>query len=234
MSKIIDLTGQTFNNWTVMSKAPSNARGEAMWNCRCSCGNIKVVQGYSLRKGLSKSCGCLQKQIMSDMLLEDISNNKYGHLTVLEYAGKDTSRKSLWKCKCDCEAETIIITRGSDLRSGKTISCGCVNSKGEEKISKLLNENNIPFEKEKTFNSCKYEDSGAYARFDFYVNNQYIIEYDGVQHFKPTFNNFNENHFNLTKQHDEYKNKWCEENNIPIIRINYTQLNDLTIKDLLL
>jgi sigma54-dependent transcription regulator len=66
---------------------------------------------------------------MTEKLLEDITGNKYGHLTVLEYVGKDNSRKSLWKCKCDCDAETLIITRGSDLRSGKTISCGCVNFK---------------------------------------------------------------------------------------------------------
>lgn len=234
MSKVIDLTNQVFNNWTVISRAPSNSRGETMWNCRCVCGNEKIVQGYSLRNGKSKSCGCLQKKIMSDKLLEDITNQKYGHLIVLEYAGKDNSRKSLWRCQCDCDAATIIITRGSDLKSGKTISCGCINSKGEEKISKLLKENNIPFEKEKTFENCKYKDTGAYARFDFYVNNQYIIEYDGIQHFQPTFNNFNEENFNNTINHDEFKNQWCKENNIPIIRIKYTQLDTLNIKDLLL
>ena len=234
MSKSIDLTGQIFNNWTVISRAPNNNRGETMWNCKCNCGNIKVVQGYSLRKGKSQSCGCLQKQIMAEKLLEDITGNKYGHLTVLEYVGKDNSRKSLWKCKCDCDAETLIITRGSDLRSGKTISCGCVNSKGEEKIAKILMEHHIPFEKEKTFDTCRYQNTNAYARFDFFVDNKYIIEYDGIQHFQPTFNTFNEENFHNTINHDEFKNQWCKENNIPIIRIKYTQLDTLNIKDLLL
>lgn len=38
MSKIIDLTNQEFNNWKVISRAPNNPRGEAMWLCECKCG----------------------------------------------------------------------------------------------------------------------------------------------------------------------------------------------------
>lgn len=36
------------------------------------------------------------------------------------------------------------------------------------------------------------------------------------------------------KELDEYKNQWCKENNIPLIRIPYIHLNDLCIEDLLL
>ena len=95
-------------------------------------------------------------------------------------------------------------------------------------------EHHIPFEKEKTFDTCRYQNTNAYARFDFFVDNKYIIEYDGIWHFQPTFNNFNEENFNNTINHDEFKNQWCKENNIPIIRIKYTQLDTLNIKDLLL
>ena len=49
---------------------------------------------------------------------------------------------------------------------------------GEKTIEKILTENNISFEKEKVFDTCKFI-SGQYARFDFYVDNNYIIEYDG-------------------------------------------------------
>jgi len=34
--------------------------------------------------------------------------------------------------------------------------------------------------------------------------------------------------------HDEYKNNWCKENNIPLIRIPYNHLNELKIEDLML
>lgn len=36
------------------------------------------------------------------------------------------------------------------------------------------------------------------------------------------------------RQYDEIKNKWCKENNVPLIRIKYDQLKNLTIDDLLL
>ena len=234
MSKCIDLTGKKINGWTIISRAPNNKRGEAMWNCICECGTKKIVQGYSLRKGLSKSCGCLQKQVVSKMNFEDLTNQEFGHLKVLMYVGKDNSNKSLWKCQCNCQAQTEIIVRTNDLKSGKTISCGCIKSLGEQKIANLLKEAGIPFIKEKTFNTCRFPDTNALARFDFYVNDKYLIEYDGVQHFQPTFNQLNMDNFTKTQQHDLYKNQWCKENNIPLIRINYQQLKTLTIKDLMI
>lgn len=62
-------------------------------------------------------------------------------------------------------------------------------SAGEAKIKMLLTENNLSFKKEKIFLDCKYENN-QYPRFDFYVNNSYIIEYDGEQHFKSHSNSF--------------------------------------------
>lgn len=234
MSKVIDLTNRRFGRWTVISRAQNNSRGESMWNCLCDCGNTKVVQGYALRKGKSLSCGCLQKEIASKNAFEDLSGQQFGRLTVIKYLGSDKNKKSLWECECNCNAKTHIQARTSDLKAGKIFSCGCIKSLGEAKIAQLLSENNIPFEKEKTFETCKFPETGGLARFDFYVNNSYLIEYDGVQHFKPTFNQLSSNNFNITKIHDEYKNKWCLENKIPLIRIPYTKLQTLTIEDLLL
>jgi len=41
----------------------------AMWKCRCACGKIKVVRGTSLRAGVSKSCGCLNREITTARLV---------------------------------------------------------------------------------------------------------------------------------------------------------------------
>ena len=64
----------------------------------------------------------------------------------------------------------------------------------------------------------------------YYVNNKYLIEYDGEQHFKKD-SIFN---YEYTHKHDLMKTQWCKENNIPLIRIPYTHYNDLCIEDLLL
>lgn len=236
MAKLIDLTGQKFNHWTVIERAPNNKKGQSMWLCECDCDNHtrKVVNGYTLRAGKSKSCGCLQKETMKNILLEDLTGQKFGHLTVLEYAGSDANRKALWKCQCDCEAKTIVVIRSNDLKQGKTISCGCISSKGEEKISLLLSENNIPFEKEKTFPTCINPKTGALLRFDFYVNNKYLIEFDGKQHFNSYGGWSTEDKVKDLQYRDEIKNEWCKINNIPLIRINYKNINKITIKDLII
>lgn len=38
--------------------------------------------------------------------------------------------------------------------------------------------------------------------------------------------------FARIQEHDSFKNKWCKENHIPLIRIPYTQLDEMTLQDL--
>lgn len=161
----------------------------------------------------------------------DLTGQRFGKLTVIQEAGHRNGRSIAWLCHCDCGNDKII--DGHSLRIGLTKSCGCTKSFGEEKIIKILTENNIKFETEKSFKNCIYKDTNFKAKFDFYVNNQYLIEYDGKQHFGIGGWNDEEN-FKIIKNHDQYKNNWCKENNIPLIRIPYTQYNILCLDDLLL
>jgi len=64
MGKIIDLTGQKFGRWTVISKARLDKYGSSMWLCQCECGTKEIVRRYDLRRGLTKSCGCLRKELL--------------------------------------------------------------------------------------------------------------------------------------------------------------------------
>ena len=64
---------------------------------------------------------------------------------------------------------------------GDVSSCGCMKSKGESLIIKILQAHNIKYEKEKVF---EVNNNGEYYRFDFYINDSYLIEYDGIQHFQ--------------------------------------------------
>ena len=85
-------------------------------------------------------------------------------------------------CQCNCNAHNKISVLGSNLRNGHTQSCGCDRrSHGEILIAKILNENNIIFEQEKSM--FKYSNN-TNAKFDFFVNNKYLIEYDGETHYK--------------------------------------------------
>jgi len=54
---VIDLTGMTFSQLTVISFSHSNHNG-AYWTCLCVCGVKKLAGGSDLRRGNVKSCGC--------------------------------------------------------------------------------------------------------------------------------------------------------------------------------
>lgn len=235
MGKIIDITGQRFGRLTALEVAGVDSRGEKIWHCVCDCGNTKNALSSNLRKGLTQSCGCLQKERAGkNVLIKDLTNQRFGKLTAIEPTKERLNGQVVWKCLCDCGNEAYV--RSYNLVSGSSQSCGCaMQSHGELKIQNILKENNIPFEKEKSFETCVFEDSKSLARFDFYVDNSYIIEFDGEQHFSYSNRGWNtREHFLRTKTHDNYKNQWCKDNNIPIIRIPYTHLKNLNLFDLLL
>lgn len=62
--RIIDLTGQRFERLIVLQRNGSSKRGEALWLCKCNCGDVISVTGYHLREGHTRSCGCLLREIM--------------------------------------------------------------------------------------------------------------------------------------------------------------------------
>lgn len=71
-NKFIDLTGQRFGRLTVISRAKNDVCGNTMWNCWCDCGKPAVVLAGQLRRGHSKSCGCLNKELAHER------NKKHG------------------------------------------------------------------------------------------------------------------------------------------------------------
>lgn len=60
--KKIDLIGRVFYRLTVIDFAGVNARRQSLWTCQCLCSKEVVVLSYSLRGGMTKSCGCLNKE----------------------------------------------------------------------------------------------------------------------------------------------------------------------------
>jgi len=122
------------------------------------------------------------KEIISSKTNEkDISGQTFGMWHVLYKTNKRSAGGAIyWRCKCNCGIERDVL--GISLRQGLTLSCGQHSniSKGNEKIKQLLFSNNIPFEIEKKFKTCKDK---TLLPFDFYINNKYLIEFDGIQHF---------------------------------------------------
>ncbi len=60
--KIVNLIGQEFGYLTVVHSLPS-LNNMAQWACACKCGNRKDVRGQYLIKGITRSCGCMTKEL---------------------------------------------------------------------------------------------------------------------------------------------------------------------------
>ena len=69
MSNLIDKTGEKFGRLTVIGRNYPNTRDKkTRWLCKCECGKKTIVRGDQLRRGRTKSCGCLQKEIVGNLM----------------------------------------------------------------------------------------------------------------------------------------------------------------------
>lgn len=78
------------------------------------------------------------------------------------------------------------------------------------------------------------EELGFHSLFDFAIidNNEKVttlIEYDGRQHFEPISDFGGEEGFKITQNNDSIKNKYCKNNNIPLLRIPYWDFDNIEL-----
>ena len=124
--KAADLIGKRFGRLIVISRAGSNVHQKTMWLCKCDCGNEKILIGCHLTNSNSKSCGCIQKEVMSGIGKNRVLNlvgRKFGRMMVLSRYGNGKRARARWLCRCDCGTEKVV--NGMDLTSESTTSCGC-------------------------------------------------------------------------------------------------------------
>ena len=221
-----NLIGQKFGMLTVIEKTSQRKNNSVVWKCKCDCGNEHFVSANHLINHNVTNCGCSPHYL-------DLLNQQIDDLFVYQKTDKRYDNHVIWKCKCACGKEC---EKTSFYLAKKNIfhSCGCQSRKyyGEVKIAKLLNENNYSFVQQYSFYDCLV--NTRKARFDFFVDNKYIIEYDGKQHFEPVDYFGGEEGFQITKHSDKIKSEYCHSHNIPIIRIPYTHFSKMTIDDLTL
>lgn len=61
---LLDITGKKYTRLTVLELSHRDKKGRIFWICRCDCGNIKTVHSWHLRRGGTKSCGCLKRDFL--------------------------------------------------------------------------------------------------------------------------------------------------------------------------
>lgn len=139
-----DLTGQKFGRLTVIGRGedyvnPNTGKKRMRWMCQCECGNIVHCQPGSLQTGSTRSCGCLQKELLAEVSRRnapkrrsDITGERFGKLTAIKPDHSEPNNGVIWLCRCDCGKDTYVPTKM--LKSGNTKSCGCLR---DEKIAEV-------------------------------------------------------------------------------------------------
>ena len=220
------LQGLTFGEWKVLKIDKSNPRN---YICKCSCGTVKSVFSGSLKQGTSKSCGCLKAKNAKErnkINAQEHIGEKYGQLTIKDFFLKD--KNYYYHCLCDCGNTVDVI--GKNLFNGNTTSCGCINSKANEEIDKILTKYNIPHKREYRFEECRDK---APLPFDVALFNNEgeligLIENNGQQHYSCSSSSwFTKERIEYTQKHDYIKERFCEANQIPLLVIPYQYFNDL-------
>lgn len=225
-NKTIDMTG--WNMWehgipeskiTVIKQLPTEG-GHALWECKCNCGNPITfkVDGGNLRSGHTLSCGCIRK----GQNHKDRSNTYHNDIFIGQIVGINNQGSYLYDCICHCGNH--FISDSTRIINGHVQSCGCLNSKGEEKISNLLKNMGISFEREyKLFDLLS--EKGNPRRMDFAIFKNSVlkcfIEYQGEQHY-------NKNSAWYSGDIDKIKREYCKNKNIPLIEIAYTDYEKIT------
>jgi len=139
-----------------------------------------------------------------------IHGNKYDY-SLSKYINYRTKIKII----CPVHGEFLQVPQSHLRGSGCRL---CNISKGEMKIEKFLIEKNFYYEREKSFLKINK------LRFDFYLPKRNIcIEYDGMQHFQPIEYFGGIDQLYKTQFNDAIKNKYCNDNNIKLLRIAYNE-----------
>lgn len=198
-----------------------------------SCNTERMVSLSSIINSNGMCVECARKyQTRTSNSIEDVkqrieSVNNNILLNPQDYINDKTLNLSI-KCSCG----NVFVTSLVNYEYSKVNRCGICSqriSKGELQIINILNKYNISYIPEYRFSDCRDKKP---LPFDFYLDDyNCIIEFDGRHHFEPIYG---KDRFEITKLHDEIKNKYCDDHGIRLIRIPYYyggNIEDIIIKE---
>jgi hypothetical protein len=119
MPSIRDITGQRFGRLVAVRRTGEMKQRSSVWECKCDCGKRTFVILDSLQRGVTNSCGCFHRELLT----KDMAGKRFGKLIAIRPTAKRKFGRIFWECKCDCGVVKNI--DGSYLRNGSTKSCGC-------------------------------------------------------------------------------------------------------------
>ena len=232
-----DLTGQRFGKLVCLYPTIKKSNdGSIYWACKCDCGNYCLRVSSNFR-ATYKTCHCSNPIHAKEDAIphkekyrNELNGRVFGNLKVVEF-DHIKGKKLYLKCEC-LNCGNYCIVRKDNLTRGKTISCGCIKSKGEEKIAIFLRDRDIENKREFVFQNLR-GDGRTPLRFDFYLpDKNCCIEFQGRQHFSPEKGWGGEERFKKQQIYDKRKVDYCQKNNIKLYIIRFDEDIEERLEDI--
>lgn len=178
-----------------------------------------LLMGSGCRK-----CVDIDQKMKIDQFIEKAIEN---HGEKYDYSHVDFSniKNAHDKIPIVCPRHGIFTQSVSHHIYHKTGCPNCNESKGEKRIAKFLDFHHIKYKRGKRFDTCK---NRYPLPFDFYlIDYNVLIEFDGAQHNIVVNTWGGQKKLDEIKKHDNIKTAWCQDNNIPLIRISYMNIKEV-------
>lgn len=144
---IEDFTGRRYGRLVVLYRAANKGKRIA-WACQCSCKQrlIIVVRGKDLKRGKTRSCGCLRRETTKARCMKNLAGMIFGKLTAIkesrvEHRSADGRRRVKWECLCECGNPTVVLS--DNLMRGHIKSCGCNHAANAFVVGSILCQGDI-------------------------------------------------------------------------------------------
>lgn len=213
--------GKIYGTNKILEKSKkTDKRNRIYWTCQCIlCNNIRDVRDDNVFQKCRSCAAKTRAYSKKTSIIDNLTGKTFGYWFVISKSLKP----NYWHCKClHCGTEKDVF-RGN-LISGKSKSCGCINSWGEHSLILLFNKYKISFQKEYIFKDL-LSDKQKPLRFDFAIFNKEnklfcLIEFDGRQH-KEFDKNWKMSYkdFQRLQYLDKLKNIYCRRNNLKLYRL---------------
>lgn len=190
-------------------------------NCRCEiCRYEWWVYPNSLLQG--HGCPNCVGLIKTHQIFVKEMQDKNPNIIIL---GEYQNVKTKVLCKCKIDGNEWYTTPNRLLNGSGCPQCN--ESRGERIISNMLNNDNIPFERQKSFDNLKGIGHGKLS-YDFYIPVfGVLIEYNGIQHYEPIEYFGGQKQLNIQLEHDKRKREYAKQNNIKLIEIPYWEFDNI-------
>lgn len=227
----VDVTGQKFARLTVLEVLWGSPHAQV--RCKCDCGNELIADKADVVGGHTRSCGCLQREMASDVNTVDQSGivSDYG-VEILRQHSTNDKGQWLWECKCGL-CGNYFIALPANVKNGKNTSCGCARQSSRERlINSFLKESGVNFKTQIKFAECRDEqvlffDFGVYDSQNDLIS---LIEYDGKQHYISVPMWGGKSGLEKQRKRDSIKNEYCLKHNIHLLRLPYTLTDEEIIQ----